>query len=209
MPDVEKPYTEGLHRADLDCNPIKQFGTWFQRALSANLVEPNAMTLATASKHGVPSARIVLLKAYDEHGFTFFTNYSSPKGRDLEENPRAALVVFWAPLERQVRITGRVSRVSKEISEEYFHHRPMGSQLGAWASKQSEVIANREELEKHLAEVSRLYQGKAVPLPPYWGGYCVAPEIIEFWQGRPNRLHDRFRYTRVSDREWRIERLSP
>lgn len=209
MPDVEKPYTEGLHRSDLDPNPIHQFATWFRQALSANLAEPNAMTLATASRHGVPSARIVLLKAFDEQGFTFFTNYHSPKGRDLEENPRAALVLFWAPLERQIRITGRVARVSKEISEDYFHHRPIGSQLGAWASRQSEALSNREELEKHLAEVTRLYQGKVIPLPPYWGGYQVAPEAIEFWQGRANRLHDRFRYTRVADGEWKVERLSP
>ena len=167
------------------------------------------MTLATASKHGVPSARIVLLKAFDEHGFTFFTNYNSPKGRDLEENPRASLVLFWAPLERQIRISGRVGQVSREISAEYFHHRPVGSQLGAWASRQSEVLANREDLEKHLAEVSRQYEGQTVPLPPYWGGYRVSPEVVEFWQGRPSRLHDRFRYTYVSDDEWKIERLSP
>jgi pyridoxamine 5'-phosphate oxidase len=209
MSEVEKPYTEGLRRADLDPNPIKQFELWFRRALSANLPEPNAMTLATASKHSVPSARIVLLKAFDENGFTFFTNYQSPKGRDLDENPRAALVLFWAPLERQIRISGRVSRVSKDISEEYFHHRPVGSQLGAWASRQSEVLENREELEKHLEEVSRQYAGKVVPLPPHWGGYRVVPETIEFWQGRPNRLHDRFRYTRSADHEWEIERLSP
>jgi pyridoxamine 5'-phosphate oxidase len=209
MSEVEKPYTEGLRRADLDPNPIKQFGLWFQRALAASLPEPNAMTLATASKHSVPSARIVLLKAFDENGFTFFTNYHSPKGQDLEENPRAALVLFWAPLERQIRISGRVSRVSKEISEEYFHHRPVGSQLGAWASRQSEVLESREALEKHLQEVSRQYEGKIVTLPPHWGGYRVAPEMIEFWQGRPNRLHDRFRYTRIADHEWKIERLSP
>lgn len=209
MSDVENPFTEGLHRADLDPNPIKQFDTWFKRALSANLAEPNAMTLATASKHGVPSARIVLLKAFDENGFTFFTNYHSPKGQDLEENPRAALVLYWAPFERQIRIAGRVNRVSREISEEYFHRRPVGSQLGAWASRQSEVLTNREELERHLAEVSRQYLGKIVPLPPSWGGYRVSPEAIEFWQGRPDRLHDRFRYTRLSDREWKIERLSP
>src|SRR5262245_55228954 len=138
MPDIAKPFTEGLRRADLNPDPIKQFAGWFQTALSSNLPEPNAMTLATASKEGVPSARIVLLKAFDERGFTFFTNYDSPKARDLETNPRATLVFFWAPLERQIRISGNVSKVSREISDEYFHSRPAGSQLGAWASRQSE-----------------------------------------------------------------------
>jgi len=209
MSHVEKPFTEGLRRVDLDPNPIKEFASWFQRALAANLPEPNAMTLATASKDRVPSARIVLLKAFDERGFAFFTNCNSPKARDLDENPWAALVLFWPALERQIRITGRVSRVTREESDEYFHSRPVGSQLGAWASQQSAVLQNREELDQRFADVSRRYEGKVVPLPPYWGGYRVAPECIEFWQGRPSRLHDRFRYTREANGGWKIERLSP
>jgi len=209
MSEVEKPFTVGLRRADLGGNPIKQFAEWFQRALEANLPEPNAMTLATATKDGFPNARIVLLKAFDEHGFTFFTNYHSPKARELEENPRVALVFFWAPLERQVRITGSVSKVSREESDQYFHNRPVGSQLGAWASRQSEVLATRDDLDQRFAEVNRHYEGQIVPLPPYWGGYRVVPETIEFWQGRPSRLHDRFRYTRQPSGDWKIERLSP
>src|SRR5438105_366798 len=168
MSNVEKPFTLGLRRADLDPNPIKQFGSWFQSVLDANLPEPNAMTLATATKDGVPAARIVLLKAFDERGFAFFTNYGSPKGRELEENPRAALVLYWAPLERQVRITGGVNKVSREESDEYFHTRPVGSQVGAWASQQSSVLANRAQLEERTAEMTRQFEGKIVPLPSYW-----------------------------------------
>jgi pyridoxamine 5'-phosphate oxidase len=202
------PSTLGLNEKDLHPNPIRQFALWFEQALSANLPEPNAMTLATASRDGTLSARIVLLKAYDARGFRFFTNYESHKGRELADNPRAALVLFWPTMERQIRITGDVSKTSREESEEYFHSRPLGSQLGAWASLQSQVLQSREELERQVEALAQRY-GENVPLPPHWGGYCVAPQEIEFWQGRPSRLHDRIRYTRVGEDAWKIERLSP
>ena len=167
------------------------------------------MTLATANKHGMPSARIVLLKEFDERGFTFFPNYGSQKGNELTENPHAALVFYWAQLERQVRIVGTVGRVNREESENYFRSRPFGSKIGAWASNQSGLLRNREELDRRVEELAREYHGKDVPLPPNWGGYRLSPDTIEFWQSRPNRVHDRFRYTRHSSNEWRIERLSP
>jgi pyridoxamine 5'-phosphate oxidase len=210
LSDLRREYTlAGLKESDLDPNPFKQFDIWFQQALAAGLPEPNAMTLATATLDGKPSARIVLLKGFDEGGFVFFTNYESQKGRELLANPRAALVCYWIELERQVRISGAVSRVSAEESEEYFQSRPLGSQLGAWASQQSEVVGGRKILEDKLEQLTREYQTKPVPLPPHWGGYRVAPETLEFWQGRPNRLHDRLRYTRQSSSQWLIERLSP
>jgi pyridoxamine 5'-phosphate oxidase len=210
LSDLRREYTlAGLKESDLDSNPFKQFDKWFQQALAAGLPEPNAMTLATATLAGKPSARIVLLKGFDERGFVFFTNYESQKGRELLANPQAALVCYWIELERQVRISGRVSRVSAEESEEYFQSRPLGSQLGAWASQQSEVVGGRKTLEERLEQLTREYQTKPVPLPPYWGGYRVAPETIEFWQGRPNRLHDRLRYTLQANSHWLIERLSP
>lgn len=210
LSDLRREYTlAGLKESDLDPNPFKQFDIWFQQALAAGLPEPNAMTLATATLDGKPSARIVLLKGFDEGGFVFFTNYESQKGRELLANPRAALVCYWIELERQVRISGGVSRVSAEESEEYFQSRPLGSQLGAWASQQSEVVGERKILEDKLEQLTREYQTKPVPVPPHWGGYRVAPETLEFWQGRPNRLHDRLRYTRQSGSQWLIERLSP
>ena len=210
LSDLRREYAlAGLKESDLDPNPFKQFDKWFQQALGAGLPEPNAMTLATATLDGKPSARIVLLKGFDERGFVFFTNYESQKGRELSSNPQAALVSYWIELERQVRICGRVSRVSAEESEEYFQSRPLGSQLGAWASQQSEVVGGRKTLEERLEQLTREYQTKPVPLPPYWGGYRVAPETIEFWQGRPNRLHDRLRYALQSNSQWLIERLSP
>ena len=210
LSDLRREYAlAGLKESDLDSNPFNQFDKWFQQALAAGLPEPNAMTLATATLDGKPSARIVLLKGFDERGFVFFTNYESQKGRELLANPQAALVCYWIELERQVRISGRVSRVSAEESEEYFQSRPLGSQLGAWASQQSEVVDGRKTLEDRLEQLTREYQTKPVPLPPYWGGYRVAPETIEFWQGRPNRLHDRLRYTLQTNHHWLIERLSP
>lgn len=209
MADSNPPAARGLRRADLHPDPIRQFDEWFQRALAANIPEPNAMTLATAGPDGQPSARIVLLKGCDARGFTFFTNYESPKGRELEANPRAALVFFWPTLERQVRVTGRVTKVSRAESEEYFHRRPVEHQLGAWASRQSQVLATREELDRRFEDLRQQFAGKTVPLPPYWGGYRLWPEVIEFWQARPGRLHDRFRYTREASGGWRIDRLSP
>ena len=198
-----------LRKHNLDPNPFKQFEKWYQEAWEANIKFANAMTLATASKEGIPSARMVLLKGVDERGFVFYTNYESQKGRELTENPHAALVLYWRKLDRQVRISGPVSRVSREESEAYFRSRPIGSRLGAWASKQSQVIANHEVLEKRFEEVKEQYQGKEIPLPPYWGGFRVSPKTIEFWETRHSRLHDRFRYTPQADGSWQIERLSP
>lgn len=209
LADLRREYTSaGLLEADLDSSPFKQFAKWFQQALDAGLPEPNAMTLATAARSGKPSARIVLLKGFDEQGFVFYTNYESRKGRELAENPQAALVFHWVELERQVCITGSVSRVSPEESESYFRSRPEGSQLGAWASRQSEVISDRQVLEKRLSQLAVDYADRPVPRPPYWGGFRLAPDAIEFWQGRPNRLHDRLRY-RLQTNQWLIERLSP
>ena len=200
--------SSGLGEASLDPNPFQQFSRWFQQALDAALPEPNAMTLATATREGKASARIVLLKSFDERGFVFYTNYESRKGRELAENPYAALVFHWIELERQVCAAGQVSRVSREESENYFRSRPVGSQLGAWASRQSQVISGREILEDRLKQLEKDYRNKLIPLPPDWGGLRLAPEMIEFWQGRPNRLHDRLRY-RLQDQQWLIERLSP
>ena len=199
-----------LNESDLDPNPVRQFDRWFKQALAAQLPEPTAMTLATATKQGVPSARIVLLKEYDERGFAFFTNYESQKGRELAENPLAALVLHWVILERQVRIVGSVSRVSREESENYFRIRPKASRLGAIASHQSQVIGNRAELDDRVSQLTLEYQNSEdIPLPSYWGGFRVMPDLIEFWQGRRSRLHDRFRYTRLAFGVWRIDRLSP
>jgi pyridoxamine 5'-phosphate oxidase len=198
-----------LRRADLEAEPMAQFGKWFSQAQSAGLGEPNAMTLATVDNLGRPSARIVLLKGADERGFLFFTNYKSRKGRELAGNPHASLVLFWRELERQVCIAGTVSQVSREESAKYFSSRPKGSRLAAWASSQSEVIAKRAVLEERLTALMAKYPGEEVPLPAYWGGFCLRPSRLEFWQGRPNRLHDRFQYARQPDNRWLIERLAP
>ncbi|MER3433781.1 MAG: pyridoxamine 5'-phosphate oxidase [Leptolyngbya sp. ERB_1_1] len=207
--DLRKDYTrETLNEADVDPNPFQQFRRWFDQAVKAELPEPNAMTLATASKDGIPAARIVLLKAVDDRGFTFFTNYNSAKGKELEANPHAALVFLWTELERQVRIVGTVEKISSEESDGYFFSRPHNSRLGAWASEQSEVIPDRDVLEKKLAELKLEYENQEVPRPPHWGGFRVIPREIEFWQGRSSRLHDRLRY-RHQDEQWVIDRLSP
>jgi pyridoxamine 5'-phosphate oxidase len=197
-----------LTEADVDPDPIRQFERWFADAVSAQVPEPNAMTLATASRDGVPSARIVLLKGVDARGFVFYTDYRSRKGAELTENPLAALTFLWKEIERQVRISGSVSRASAAESEAYFRTRPAGSRLGAWASQQSSVIANREELEARLREVTLRFPNGDVPLPPHWGGFRVIPDEVEFWQGRADRLHDRLMYRR-DESKWTISRLSP
>ena len=200
---------QGLRRRDLDPDPIKQFGNWFTAAIEAGIRDVNAMALATADRKGRPSVRVVLLKGFDHEGFVFFTNYDSEKGRHLEENANAALAFYWIELDRQIRVSGPTGRTSREESERYFHSRPAGSQLGAWVSRQSEVIDGRRVLDARMAEMTERFGKKPIPLPPHWGGYRVKPQGIEFWQGRPNRLHDRFRYTRQADDSWRIDRLAP
>lgn len=210
LADIRKEYTQaGLSEADADPDPFRQFQTWFEQAMAAQLLEPNGMTLATVTPDGKPRARIVLLKNFDERGFVFYTNYESHKGQELAQNSWAALVFWWTELERQVRIEGRVEKVSDVESNTYFRSRPLGSQLGAWTSQQSQVISNREVLDSRLQELQDKYQGQDIPRPPHWGGYRVIPTVIEFWQGRPSRLHDRLRYWRPEDGSWRIERLSP
>jgi len=210
LTELHREYAaHGLNRVDLDPDPIKQFSAWFTAAIEAGIPDVNAMSLATASGDGKPSVRIVLLKGFAESGFVFYTNYTSEKGRQLDENPRAALAIFWQQLGRQIRIEGSVEKTSREDSVRYFHSRPSGSQLSAWASHQSEVIDARRILEARLAEMTERFAGGETPLPPHWGGYRVRPTMIEFWQGRPNRLHDRFRYTRSADGNWSIDRLAP
>ena len=206
--DLRKDYMQrGLQESDVDPDPIAQFRRWFDEALAAHLPEPNAMTLATATPDGKPSARSVLLKGFDQRGFVFFTNYESRKAHELIANPQAALIFYWAELERQVRVEGSVSRVSEEESDAYFASRPRSSQLGAWTSPQSQVIAGRAVLDQRLEQMGQQF-GDDVPRPPHWGGFRVAPQVIEFWQGRPSRLHDRLRY-RCEDGRWIIERLAP
>lgn len=198
----------GLRRAELDPDPIKQFERWFTAAFKAHILDANAMTLATCVD-GKPFARVVLLKDFDDRGFVFFTNYFSEKGRQLDKNPNVALVFYWMEVERQIRIEGKVEKTSREESEEYFHSRPFGAQLGAWASQQSRVIDARRVLDARLEEMKQRFSEGQIPLPPHWGGYRVIPQRIEFWQGRPDRLHDRFRYTRQGDGSWSIDRLAP
>ena len=207
--DLRKVYTRaGLAESDVAADPIEQFRRWFDAALDAGLHEPNAMTFATATHDGSPSARVVLLKGFDGRGFVFYTNYEGRKGRELEENPRAALLFYWGELERQVRIEGTVSRASEEESDAYYASRPRGSRLGAWASEQSRTVEGREVLEDRIRDLEAEYSGREVPRPPFWGGYRVEPEVVEFWQGRENRLHDRIVYRR-EDGRWEIERLQP
>lgn len=200
---------DGLSEADVAPDPFVQFDRWFQDVLASGGPEPTAMTVATATRDGRPSARMVLLKAVDERGFVFYTNYESRKGAELAKNPRAALLFHWPQLQRQVRVTGTVARVSPEESDAYYQSRARGSRLGAWASHQSRVIPDRAALEAELARVEAAYPGEDIPRPPYWGGFRVVPETFEFWQSRPSRLHDRLRYTRQPDGRWLIDRLSP
>lgn len=222
----------GLYRRDLDADPIAQFKTWFDQAAGARrsgrvrgffirlykavfaagmsqATEVNAVTLATADKEGKPSARIVLLKGVDERGFIFFSNYESRKGRELAANPHAALVFYWPDQERQVCVAGEVKKISREESEAYFKTRPRGSRLGAWASKQSEAVESRAMLERRWEEVEAKFHGQEIPMPLYWGGYVLAPARMEFWQGRPRRLHDRFIYRKQPEGSWSVERLCP
>lgn len=209
VPGFRREYSRaGLTEADLDPDPIVQFRRWLATAIEEGLLEPTAMTLATADGQGRPSARVVLLKGVDQRGFLFFTNYHSRKGRELASNPHVALVFYWDRLERQVRVTGRAERAAEEESDAYFASRPRGSQLGAWVSPQSEVLTDRAELEQRGTEVAARFADQPVPRPPAWGGMRVVPHTVEFWQGRPDRLHDRLRYHRSAD-GWVVERLSP
>ena len=200
---------KGLRRSDLNPDPIKQFANWFTTAIEMGIRDVNAMSLATAGQDAKPSVRIVLLKSFDEDGFVFFTNYESEKGKQLEANPYAALGFYWIELDRQIRISGKVDKTSRKESQTYFRSRPVGSQLSAWASRQSAVLDGRRVLDARMEEMNERFADKRVPLPPHWGGYRLKPDNMEFWQGRSNRLHDRFRYTRQSDGSWLIERLAP
>lgn len=201
--------TLGLRRTDLHRDPIEQFSVWFSAAVEVGLPDVNAIALATATPDGKPTARVVLLKGFDQRGFVFFTNYRSHKGRELKANPQAAFVIYWVQLERQIRVSGQVEKTSREESAAYFHSRPRGSQLGAWVSKQSEVIDARRILEGRLAEMTERFADGPIELPAHWGGYRIVPDEIEFWQGRANRLHDRFRYTRENAQSWALARLAP
>lgn len=197
-----------LSKSSVSENPINQFGLWMDEALASNCNEPNAMTLATSTFEGKPSARVVLLKDFNNHGFVFFTNYESKKSKQLLQNPYAALVLFWPELQRQVRIEGQVKKTDDAESDSYFRTRPEKSKIGAWASPQSQVIPNRKYLESLKSDFQEEFSGKTISRPPNWGGYILQPNLIEFWQGRPNRLHDRIQYTLVNE-QWAIERLAP
>ena len=204
--DYQKASLDFEHAA---ADPIMQFDQWFKEAVNAEILEPNAMTLASCSAEGRPSARILLLKDYNEEGFIFYTNYDSQKGKELQENPFAAMVFAWLELERQIRIEGRIEKVSRSISDQYFASRPKGSQIGAWASPQSSIIDSRKILEDNVENLKQKYQdAERLPLPPHWGGFRLIPEFIEFWQGRSSRLHDRIRYQRI-DNQWKLDRLAP
>lgn len=206
---LRKEYSRArFDESDAAPDPVEQFRHWFDEAVKAELPEPNAMTLATANRAGVPTARIVLIKAFDAHGFVFFTNYASRKGREMAENPRGCLLFHWVELERQVRIEGTIEKVAEAESDAYFRERPLGSRHGAWASTQSAVIPGREVLEQKVVQIAR-EMGEDPPRPPHWGGYRLKPTLFEFWQGRPSRLHDRLQYTPAHGGGWKVERLSP
>jgi pyridoxamine 5'-phosphate oxidase len=208
--DIRTDYKlKTLSEADIATDAIAQFTAWWNEAVASQIEEVNAMTLATASKDGVPDARIVLLKGYDENGFVFFTNYQSAKGQQIAENAQACLVFFWKELERQVKIKGPIEKVSAADSDAYFHSRPLESRIGAWSSPQSQVISSREVIVENVNQHTARFSDQPVPRPAHWGGYVVKPQSIEFWQGRPSRLHDRIRYTLQADNSWLIERLAP
>jgi len=207
---IRKDYRlQSLSEEDVDTNPIKQFEKWFQQALASGIEEPNAMTLATSTTDGKPSARIVLLKGIKDNGFVFFTNYESKKGKQIHDNRFAGIVFFWKELERQVTIQGEIEKVSEQESDEYFASRPLESRIGAWSSPQSQVIENREVLEKNVAYYSDKYQSQNIPRPSHWGGYILMPTLIEFWQGGAGRLHDRLQYSIDATNSWIIKRLAP
>ncbi len=210
LSELREEYTrDGLNRDNLALTPFEQFEFWFKQAQNAELPEPNAMSLATVSINGAPSLRTVLLKYFDTNGFVFFTNYESTKAKEIAENPQVALMFFWLGLERQVIIKGTAEKISHAESLKYFMSRPHGSQLGAWCSQQSSVISGRKLLEMKLDEMKRKFKQGSVPLPSFWGGFRIVPKQIEFWQGRPNRLHDRFMYRSEDSNKWSVERLSP
>jgi pyridoxamine 5'-phosphate oxidase len=208
--NLRQQYTRaGLRRQDLKADPFEQFEIWFKEACAANLLEPNAMILATASAQAEPSVRTVLLKYFDREGLIFFTNYESRKSRQIQENPQVSLLFLWLPLERQVQIIGTAAKISTADSLKYFTARPRGSQIGAWSSQQSSIISSRQILEMQFEQMKQKFMNNEVPLPSFWGGYRVIPRSFEFWQGRPNRLHDRFLYSRQDPESWEVNRLSP
>lgn len=210
LQNLRQDYTAAsLSEKDSSADPIQQFDNWFNQAVEAKVLEPNAMTLSTATKDGLPSARIVLLKGYDKEGFSFYTNYLSRKGKEIARNPHGALTFFWGELERQVRVEGIIEKLSKEQSEAYFHSRPKGSQIGAVVSPQSQEVGSRGELDGKMVKMENEYKDKEIPKPAHWGGYILKPRVIEFWQGRSSRMHDRIVYKKIDNKTWKKVRLAP